>query len=89
MNSELIKDLSDYSEKNDLSEVVFMQNLRFKECIAILVQVRDLILTDENYEMICQADSKVNLDGVAANIEIQIRHHKEVRNIFNHYTSSN
>lgn len=88
-NSELIKDLSEYGIKQNKMDIVFMQNLTLSQCIDILKQVRDLALTDENFESLNQSQSLENINGVQANLDIQIRHHKEVRNLFDYYISSN
>lgn len=88
-NIELIDDLTNYSERHNSQNIVFMQGHTFLQCINVLTQVRDLALTEDNLKGIIQSKSIENIEGVATNIEIQIRHHTEVRDLFNYYVSVN
>ena len=89
MNRDLIQDIINFRDKRGFGNAIFTQNLTVNQCIYVLEQVRDKALTEENYQNILVAPSKESIDGVAANITIQIRHHKEVRNLFNYYIAEN
>jgi|GEM_PF-4636565 len=89
MNNDLINDLTDYSNKNNISNKIFMQAFTFSQSIALLKRVKIEAMTDENLENISKSQSIDSINEIAKNVDIQIRHHQEIRDIFNHYTSTN
>ncbi len=89
INQDLIEDLTKWGNEKNSWDKVFMQNLTLTQCVDILKQVKELALTDENLSAIQQSNSSENIQGVAQNMAIQIRHHKEVRLVLDGLLSRN
>lgn len=85
LNEGLINDLTKYGQKNNSFEIVFMQGLTLTQCIDLLMKVKTDVLNQDNYNAIKSAKSKMRIDGLLQNIDIQIRHHSEVRTTFDYF----
>ena len=88
INSELLKDIYEYGELNNSLDLIFMQGLTLRQCINILERVQNDILAEENYFAIKNAKSKMRIDDITKNIEIQIKHHSEIRTVFDYFIKS-
>lgn len=85
INKKLIEDLYLYGRTNGSYDMVFMQGLTLKQCLEILEKVKHELLTSENQEALKETKSKMRIDNIYKNIEIQIKHHSEVRTVFDYY----
>lgn len=85
LNSDLIKDLRDYGQAQGSYDFIFMQGLTLKQCIDLLSKVQTEILSGVNYTAIQKANSKLRVDELIKNMDIQIKHHSEVRTAFDYY----
>lgn len=88
LNEELLNSLSDYGENNNAWEAHFMQGLTLRQCLAILYQVKEEILTDDNHEVLKQTKSKMRVADIKKNLEIQIQHHSEIRTFYAYFINT-
>lgn len=89
INQDLINDLSEYATSHNCLDRVLMQGLSFSQSIDLLKRVRDEALTNNNYDSISGASDKGAIEDVSRYINEEIRHHKEVRDVFNAFSANN
>src|SRR5687768_8459510 len=88
LNNQIVNKLSDYGEKTNSFDLVFMQGLTLKQCIQILKDVKIRILNDETLEAIKQSKSKLCLQEILNHLDTQIKHHSETQTTFNYFIKS-
>jgi predicted small metal-binding protein len=85
INSDLIDDLKSYGKKNHSFESVFMQGLTLNQCIEILNKVKVEVSNAHNQTAIKKSKSKMRIDEIIKNLDIQIKHHSEIRTTFDYF----
>jgi hypothetical protein len=85
LNSKLIRDLTKWGIENNSHNVHFMQGLTLNQCIEILRRVQQEILTKENIEALKITNSQLKLSDIRNQLEIQIKHHSEVKTYFTYF----
>ena len=77
---DLIEEINQYAKANNCYETHFMQGFTFTNGIKILEEERDLILTENNRNLILNADEiSKEFDFLISKIDEQINHHGEIR----------
>jgi hypothetical protein len=80
LNNSVLKDLFDFAEKYNVYDEEIQPGVTFRYGIEKTQEVRDKLLTDENYEVLKNTNSSlINIQSITENIKIQIKHHCEVQ----------
>lgn len=87
LNNELIENLSAYGTKYNCFDLPFSEGLTLSQCINILQDVKQKILTSENYKALKTSNSKLRLEGIMENLKIQIDNHSGIKTYHDRFLS--
>lgn len=90
LNEQITQKLINYATENDKLDELFMQDLTYRECINLLLTVKEKLLSEDAQKAMANVNSEANLNplrlkSLLENLEIQIKHHSEVDSHFNMY----
>lgn len=90
LNETITQKLINYAKENDKLDEVFMQDLTYRECINLLLTVKQKLLGSDAEQALASLNSRdtinpLRVKSLLDNIEIQIKHHSETNSYFDMY----